>query len=75
MEKQKFSNIVTAPEIASQSSVLYQKWKEDHVGSQKDFYIFMTVPSVERDRFLARFERQRLVSGAVVSNIITATEV
>lgn len=70
----KYSNIVTAPEIASQSSVLYTKWKEDHVGSLKDFYIFMTVPSVERDRFLARFDHQRLVNGAVVSNIITADE-
>jgi hypothetical protein len=45
------NNITTAPQVDG-FTYFFEKWKRDHVGSEKAFYSFMTTPGTERDEFM-----------------------
>lgn len=45
------NNIITAPQVDG-VHIFYPKWQQNHTGSQKAFYEFMTTPSVDRDEFI-----------------------
>lgn len=45
------NNIITAPQVDG-VHIFYQVWKQNHTGSQKAFYEFMTTPSAEREEFI-----------------------
>lgn len=46
------NNIISAPQITDFAG-LYKDWTVNHTGSQRDFLLFMTTPSPEREEFLA----------------------
>lgn len=46
------NNIISAPQITDFAG-LYKDWIVNHTGSQRDFLLFMTTPSHEREEFLA----------------------
>lgn len=45
------NNVTTAPQVHD-FFYFYEKWKRDHVGSEKTFYSFMTTPGPDRDEFM-----------------------
>lgn len=45
------NNIISAPQILDFAG-LYKGWSANHTGSQRDFLLFMTTPSREREEFL-----------------------
>lgn len=48
----KSNNVVAAPMSASVGS-LFEKWTISNPGTVRDFYKFLTEPSVQRSEFLA----------------------
>ena len=64
----KRNNIIAAPQIADVRR-FYEVWHRNHIGGMPAFYDFMTVPSVERDRFLS----ENGVSMAYMKNILAPT--
>ncbi len=47
----KTNNIVAAPQVHNVSSA-FEIWRATYMGSRKDFYDFMTTPTIERERFI-----------------------
>ena len=45
------NNIITAPQVNG-IHLFYPKWLQNHFGSEKTFYEFMTTPSAEREEFI-----------------------
>lgn len=45
------NNINTAPQVDG-VHLFYPKWQQNHTGSLKAFYEFMTTPSAEREEFI-----------------------
>lgn len=45
------NNIITAPQVDG-VHIFYPMWQQNHTGSQKTFYEFMTTPSAEREEFI-----------------------
>ncbi len=66
MEK---NNIIASLESNSFEN-LYQIWQNTHVGSLKDFYRFMTKPSVNREKFINSLDTKLNYSGNVVIEMI-----
>lgn len=58
----KNNNIVIAPQIESMGA-LYTEWSQENYGTEKQFYEFMTTPSMERSEFLMRHNVEVLVNG------------
>ncbi len=47
----KQNNIIIAPQCSS-TTELYEVWKDEHFGTEVQFFEFMTTPSRERTAFL-----------------------
>lgn len=60
------NNVITAPQLDGVEKV-YKKWKENHTGSLKTFYTFITTPSPQRDDFINSLEPVTVFNGAVAS--------
>ena len=45
------NNIITAPQVDG-AHTFYQRWQQNHTGSEKTFYEFMITPSAEREEFI-----------------------
>lgn len=59
------NSIVTAPMISDVDS-LYDYWRQMYYGSKSSFYEFMTVPSIDRDRFMSACSMDYVRDGKVV---------
>lgn len=58
----KKNNIVIAPQIESMGS-LYTEWSRENYGTEKQFYEFLTTPSMKRSEFLTHHNVEFLVNG------------
>lgn len=65
------NNIIASPETDTYES-LYQIWQNTHIGSKKDFYRFMTTPTVDRDMFMNTVKKELRYTGNVVEEFIMA---
>ena len=65
----KSNNIIASPATDSFES-LYHVWQNTHIGSKKDFYRFMTTPTVDRDSFMSTVKTELRYTGNVVEEFI-----
>ncbi len=62
------NNIIAAPQNNSVEE-LYSYWQQNHVGSMRAFYEFLTVPSIERDEFMRAQETSPFAENDIVNPV------
>lgn len=62
----KTENIISAPRVEGVEDV-FEKWKQNHLGTFSGFYRFITTPSAERDEFLKTLHSETGIHGSAVS--------
>ena len=66
------NNVTIAPQV-SDTSMLYQAWKQRYIGSRQDFICFITTPTGERSRFLLTVQVTAARHGNLLFNQVTTT--